>query len=309
MRALLLFPGQGSQVVGMGKALYERYPYVRELFALADDTLGFALERLCFEGPAEELTLTANAQPALLLVSTAVLQVLKTDYDLHPVAAAGHSLGEFSALVAAGSLRFKDGLRVVRERGRAMQDAVPPGQGSMAAIFGLSAAAIERLCEEHARGQVASAANENGAGQIVIAGHKEAVERVVAAARQAGAKRVVPLAVSAPFHCALMAPAAERLAEMLKEVPFRPPVVPVMSNVTGCEYPDDPEAIRRLLIEQVTHPVAWQQCLRTLANYSCSTAIEVGPGRVLTNLAKRVIPEWSCLPAEEFLLASRTTAR
>lgn len=301
MHAILLFPGQGSQTVGMGKALYQRFPAVRQLFALADEILGFSITQLCFEGPIEKLTLTANAQPALLLVSMAALQVLKTEHGLSPVAAAGHSLGEFSALVAAGSLQFEDALRLVRERGLAMQEAVPPGQGSMVAIFGLQFAEVEQLCGELARGEVVSPANDNGAGQVVIAGHKGAVDRVAQAARQAGAKRVVPLPVSAPFHCSLMAPAAKRLAKTLSTIPLQAPQLPVISNVTGLPYPDDAEEIRQLLIEQVTHPVRWQDCLRTLANYGCSTALEVGPGRVLTNLAKRTFPTWTSIATDELL--------
>lgn len=303
MRAVLLFPGQGSQAVGMGKALYDRFPYTRELFALADEILGFRLSKLCFEGPEEELTLTANAQPALLLVSTALLRVLQTESGLEAVAGAGHSLGEFSALVAAGALQLEDGLRVVRERGRAMQEAVPVGRGAMAAVFGLDRETIAALCqEEQMHGEVVAPANYNGAGQIVIAGDRAAVERVAAKARTSGAKRVVPLAVSAPFHCALMAPAADRLREVLASVRLTPPAFPIVANVTAQEYPADPGEIRKLLVEQVTQPVRWEECLHTLAKYPAETAVEVGPGKVLTNLAKRVQPQWQSIPGETLVL-------
>lgn len=299
MEAILLFPGQGSQAVGMGRAIYESFAHVRELFAEADDALGFRLSRLCFEGPSEELTLTANAQPALLLVSIAFLRVLQREFAVVPVAAAGHSLGEFSALVAAGSMAFGDAVRVVRERGVAMQTAVPPGVGGMAAIIGLDASTVGRLCSESSQGQVVAPANFNGAGQVVIAGESEGIQRVAEAARLAGAKRVISLHVSAPFHCSLMAPAAARLQEILQEVEVKPPAFPVISNVSALPYPSDTEEIRRLLVEQVTNPVRWEECMMRLAEYGTTTAIEVGPGRVLTNLAKRVVPMWTCLPAEE----------
>ncbi len=299
MRAILVFPGQGSQAVGMGKAIYDRFLYVRDLFAQADDLLGWQLSRLCFEGPADQLVLTANAQPAILLVSVAYLRVLQREFGVVPLAAAGHSLGEVSALVAAGSLAFPDALRLVRERGVAMQAAVPPGQGAMAAILGLDASQVMMLCKEHANGAVVSPANFNGAGQIVIAGQREGVERVGKAARAAGAKRVVPLQVSAPFHCALMAPAARRLQEVLIEVPVQPPNFPVISNVTALPYPEDVAEAKRLLVEQVTAPVQWEQCLRQLQKYPSNRMIEVGPGRVLTSLAKRGVPTWTCTPAED----------
>ncbi|MCX8071551.1 MAG: ACP S-malonyltransferase [Candidatus Binatia bacterium] len=299
MKAILLFPGQGSQTVGMGRALYERHAYVRELFAEADEVLGFGLTRLCLEGPADQLTLTANAQPALLLVSTAYWFVLQREHGIQPVAAAGHSLGEFSALVAAGSLVFAEALRLVHERGRAMQAAVAPGRGAMAAIFGLDADALAALCRKHSQGSVVSPANFNGAGQIVIAGERQAVGRVVAAAKEVGAKRAVFLQVSAPFHCELMVPAAARLEEVLSETKICPTVFPVLSNVTAEPYPSDVSEMRQLLVRQVTAPVQWERCVRSLVEYSCGTAIEVGPGRVLTNLAKRMVAHWNCLSADD----------
>jgi [acyl-carrier-protein] S-malonyltransferase len=306
MRAILLFPGQGSQTVGMGKGLYDRFSEVRELFAQADDVLGVPLSRLCLEGPAEELTLTANAQPALLLVSTAIWRVAQRQLAIEPVAAAGHSLGEFSALVAAGALQFDEALQVVRERGRAMQEAVPPGRGGMAAIFGLDLKTVEKLCREQGNGAVVSPANLNGAGQIVVAGEKEAVERVVAAARQAGARRSVNLQVSAPFHCSLMAPAAEKLREVLLDAGISAPRFPVISNVTAAPYSSDTDELRRLLVLQVTQPVRWEECVLRLSAYSCDVVIESGPGRVLTSLAKRIVPAWNCIAAEELDLVSES---
>ncbi len=293
-----LFPGQGSQAVGMGEDLCTRFAVARATFAEADDVLGFALSRLCFDGPLEELTRTANTQPALLAVSAAMARVLREDFGLHPAWAAGHSLGEFSALVAAGALPFAVALRVVRERGLAMQEAVPPGVGSMAAVLGLDANTVEAVCRAAADGQVVSPANLNGGGQIVIAGHRDAVARAAALAKARGAKRVVPLTVSAPFHCALMAPAAERLRRVLELVPVAPLQLPVVTNVeaTACT---DPGRVKDLLVRQVVSPVRWQECVEELARLGCTAALEVGPGRVLTGLVKRITPQLQCAPAED----------
>ena len=284
-----LFPGQGSQAVGMGKDLCGRFARAREVFTEADDTLGFALSELCFSGPLEQLTLTANTQPALLAVSHATARVLREELGIQPAWAAGHSLGEFSALVAAGALSFADALRVVRERGLAMQDAVPPGVGSMAAVLGLDPDDIDEVCRAAADGQVVSAANLNGGGQVVIAGHREAVERAAALAKARGAKRVVPLAVSAPFHCALMQPAAQRLQRVLDPVAVAPLQFPVITNVeaTACT---DAGRVKGLLVRQVVNPVRWQACIEELARLGCTDAVEVGPGRVLTGLVKRIAP-------------------
>lgn len=284
-----LFPGQGSQAVGMGKDLAAQFSVAAEAFAEADAALGFALSRLCFDGPLDQLTLTANTQPALLTVSTAVARVLSSEFGIEPSWAAGHSLGEFSALVAAGALSFADAVLVVHERGRAMQEAVPAGVGSMAAVLGLDAATLEEVCHEAAQGQVVSPANFNGAGQIVIAGHREAVQRAGELATARGAKRVLPLAVSAPFHCALMQPAAERLQAVLDRIEIHPARWPVIGNVEAKAH-TGPQDIRALLVRQVVAPVRWQESIEELARLGCSAALEVGPGKVLSGLVKRIAP-------------------
>jgi [acyl-carrier-protein] S-malonyltransferase len=299
-----LFPGQGSQAVGMGQALATDFPVAREVFAEADDVLGCALARLCFEGPFDELTLTINTQPALLTVSCAMTRVLREVIGVEARWAAGHSLGEFSALVAAGALRFADALRVVRERGRAMQEAVPPGVGSMAVILGLDADTVGAICRAAADDQVVSPANLNGGNQVVIAGHREAVERAVGLAKQRGAKRALPLAVSAPFHCALMQPAADRLRSVLASVPVSALRVPVISNVDGHAY-TDAAAVKELLVRQVVSPVRWQACVQELARLGCTAAIELGPGKVLSGLVKRISPAIRCIAGED-LDAART---
>jgi [acyl-carrier-protein] S-malonyltransferase len=293
-----LFPGQGSQAVGMGKALAADFPVAREVFAEADDSLGFALSRLCFDGPLDELTLTANTQPALLTVSWAMTRVLREVGGVAPSWAAGHSLGEFSALVAAGALRFTDALHVVRERGRAMQEAVPSGVGSMAAVLGLDADTVRAICATAADTQVVSPANLNGGDQVVIAGHREAVERAGALAKERGAKRVLPLSVSAPFHCALMAPAAARLRTVLASVPVSPLRFPVISNVEALPYPDA-AAVPELLVRQVVSPVRWDECVQELARLGCSAAVEVGPGKVLSGLVKRIAPAIRCAAGDD----------
>ncbi len=293
-----LFPGQGSQAVGMGQALATDFPVAREVFAEADETLGFALSRLCFEGPLDALTLTANTQPALLTVSWAMTRVLRESIGLEPSWAAGHSLGEFSALVTAGALPFADALRVVRERGRAMQEAVPPGVGSMAAILGLPVDAVEAICTAAAESQVVSPANLNGDNQVVIAGHREAVERAGVLAKQRGAKRVLPLSVSAPFHCALMAPAAERLQQVLEPVPVSSLRLPVISNVEARAYPGA-AAVKDLLIRQVVRPVRWEDCVQELRRLGCTAAVEVGPGKVLSALVKRIAPTIRCVAGSD----------
>jgi [acyl-carrier-protein] S-malonyltransferase len=293
-----LFPGQGSQTVGMGRDLCSRFAAARRVFEEADQVLGFSLTRLCFEGPDEELRLTANTQPALLTVSWAMTRVLRSELGLAPSYAAGHSLGEFSAWVAAGALAFADALRVVRERGQAMQEAVPAGVGSMAAIMGLDVHSIGAICRAAADGQVVSPANLNGASQVVIAGHREAVDRAAALAKERGAKAVRPLAVSAPFHCALMAPAAERLRRVLELVPVAPPQCPVITNVEA-QPCADAARLKDLLVRQVINPVRWQECIETLSRLGCTAAIEVGAGRVLTGLVKRIVPEIRCVAAED----------
>jgi len=289
-----LFPGQGSQQVGMGKALAEAFPVARAVFDEADAALGFSLSRLCFEGPEAELTLTANAQPAILTTSIAALRVLESESDLRARVVAGHSLGEYSALVAAGSLRLADAVRIVNLRGKFMQEAVAPGVGAMAAILGLSRADVEAVCAEAVAtsggdGEIVTAANFNGAGQVVIAGHKGAVERACAAAKARGAKRAMPLAVSAPFHCPLMQPAADRLAAALLGVSFAPLAVPVVTNVEARKN-QDASRVRELLTRQVTATVRWEESIEAIAAMGVTEAIEIGAGRVLAGLVKRIAP-------------------
>jgi [acyl-carrier-protein] S-malonyltransferase len=270
----------------MGQALAEAFPECREVFAAADHALGTDLSRVCFEGDEEQLALTETTQPAILTVSVAALRALEAR-GLRPAAAAGHSLGEYSAHVAAGSLGFEDAVRSVRLRGRFMQEAVPPGQGAMAAILGLSSEEVSGLCAEAASGEVVSPANLNAPGQVVIAGHAAAVERVSEAARKAGAKRAVPLAVSAPFHCALMEPAAERLQEVLGRVQFADPAVPVFTNVDA-EPVSSGGAARDALLRQVVSPVRWHELALAMVGAGFDTFVEVGPGKVLSGLMRRV---------------------
>lgn len=294
----LLFPGQGSQAAGMGKALVQQFPIAARTFAEADDALGLSLSTLCFEGPDDDLKLTTNAQPAIVATSIAVFRVLQQEFGTQPLVVAGHSLGEYSALVAAGALTFPDVLRVVHERGRLMQEAVPVGVGAMAAIFNLSADEVLQVCTEAAQGEVISPANLNGGGQIVVAGHASAVRRAVAIAKARGAKRAVELAVSAPFHCALMAPAAEGLARVLTSVLVSPFTVHVLANVTAERHPD-PANVKDLLVQQVTAPVRWEESMMKLKSLGCEAAIEVGPGKVLGGLLKRIVPDLPCVSVSD----------
>jgi [acyl-carrier-protein] S-malonyltransferase len=290
-----LFPGQGSQRVGMGRDLAEAFPVARRTFAEADDRLGFPLSRLCFDGPEAELQLTEHAQPAILTASVAAQRVLVALGAPAPVALAGHSLGEWSALVAAGVLGFSDAVAGVRERGRLMQEAVPAGAGAMAAVMGLDLEAVEALCAEAAAGEVCSPANLNGGGQVVVAGHTAAVERLCAlvGARKGRAQR---LAVSAPFHCALMAPAAAGLERWLSGVALAPPGLPVWTSVEARPI-RDADDVRRLLVRQVTAPVRWEDTVRGIAGTGATLALEVGPGRTLTGLLRRVAPALEGRPA------------
>jgi [acyl-carrier-protein] S-malonyltransferase len=281
-----IFPGQGAQQVGMGKALSERFPICRETFAEADAALGERLSRLIFDGPEGQLMLTENTQPAILTVSTAACRLLASR-GMTPAFVAGHSLGEYSANVAVGTFSFADGLRTVRCRGRYMQEAVPVGTGAMAAILGLDADKVEQACAEGAEGEVVSPANFNGAGQIVIAGTRDAVRRAGERARVLGAKRVVSLPVSAPFHCALMKPAELRLAPELRALEVHDPFVPVIANVDG-EQKSTSRAAIEALVQQVSAPVRWEAVVRRLASEGVTTYVEVGPGTVLSGLVRKI---------------------
>lgn len=283
----LVFPGQGSQYPGMGKDLTANFTVAGRVFEEANDALGFDLAALCFSGSEADLKLTANTQPAILAVSVAALEVLRQEKELQPAYAAGHSLGEYSALVAAGVLSFADALQTVRQRGTFMQEAVPVGVGAMAAIIGLAGEALEQLCVDAAEGDVVSPANYNSPGQVVIAGHTAAVERATVLAIERGAKRALMLPVSAPFHCALMKPAAQRLEQALEPVAVGPFSIPVVTNVeaTPC---DQPERVKSLLVEQVCAPVRWDASIEQCAELGVSHYLEVGPGKVLSGLIKRI---------------------
>jgi [acyl-carrier-protein] S-malonyltransferase len=281
-----VFPGQGSQRVGMGQALAQTFPECRAVFEEADDALGAPLSRVCFEGPEEQLRLTENTQPAILTVSVAAARLLASR-GIVPAMAAGHSLGEYSAHVAAGTLAFADAVRTVRRRGRYMQEAVPVGQGAMAAILGLDGAGVAQACREAGDGDVVAPANLNAPGQVVIAGTAAAVARAGERAKALGAKRVVPLPVSAPFHCALMQPAQDRLAPVLRALPVKPPSVPVVANVDAAPKTDGPSAIDAL-VRQVSAPVRWEEVVRTLASAGIRAYVEVGPGTVLSGLVRKI---------------------
>jgi [acyl-carrier-protein] S-malonyltransferase len=283
-----VFPGQGAQKVGMGKELAEAFPVCRDTFREADDALGESLSGLCFEGPEDRLLLTENTQPAILAASIAVYRLAREE-GVEPAFAAGHSLGEYSAHVAAGTLSFADALRTVRRRGRYMQEAVPVGEGAMSAVLGLDAAKVAEACASaaHETGQVVSPANLNAPGQVVIAGHASAVARAGELAKGSGAKRVIALAVSAPFHCALMAPAQERLAPELRALAAHDPAFPVVANVDAEPKTDAAGAIDAL-IRQVSAPVRWEDVVTRLVAEGARVFVELGPGTVLAGLIKKI---------------------
>ena len=292
MTTALTFPGQGSQAVGMGKALADAYPEARAVFDEVDDALGEKLSAIIFEGPIETLTLTANAQPALMAVSLAAMRALEANgVSVAGSAAyvAGHSLGEYSALAAAGSLSIAEAARLLRIRGSAMQAAVPVGEGAMAALLGLDFEAAVEVATEAAEGDVCQAANDNGPGQVVISGSRAAIERAVEIAKAKGAKRALLLPVSAPFHCALMQPAADAMREALASVLIAPPVVPLVANVLAAPI-SDPDEIRARLVEQVTGMVRWRESIGWLEQAGTDLFVEIGAGKVLSGLAKRIAP-------------------
>ena len=292
-----IFPGQGSQAPGMGRELAENFAAAREVFEEADEALGFKLSGLCFDGPAEDLQLTENTQPAILTASVAAWRAMEAEGFAGPQFVAGHSLGEYSALVAAGALSLGDAVRVVRRRGRYMQEAVPVGEGAMAAILGLDAEAVREVCEEVAGGEVCSPANINSPNQVVIAGTAGAVERAMSRLKERGAKRAIPLKVSAPFHCALMLPAQERLAADLEGTEFKDLRFALVTNVDAAVIRAGAEA-RDSLVRQVSSPVRWRESVELLWREGARNFVEVGPGKVLSGLVRQIAPEAKCLNVE-----------
>ncbi len=291
MRAFV-FPGQGAQAIGMGKALADAYPAAKAVFDEVDAALGESLSSLIWEGDIAELTLTRNAQPALMATSLAVMRALEAEGIAIGVASyvAGHSLGEYSALAAAGAISVTDAARLLRTRGTAMQEAVPVGVGAMAALLGLDFAAATEVATEAAQGQVCQAANDNDPAQVVVSGHREAIERAVEIAKAKGAKRALLLPVSAPFHCELMAPAARVMAEALDDVEINEPAVPVVANVIGSDV-SDPAAIRSLLVQQITGSVRWRESVAWMAAKGVTEAWEIGAGKALSGMIRRIAPE------------------
>ncbi len=297
MKIAFVFPGQGSQYVGMGRDLWERYPVVRSLFEEASGVLGFDLASLCFEGPEEKLRLTENTQPAIFTVSVAAWRVLKEELNLEPYLVAGHSLGEYSALVTSGALSFSEGVHLVRMRGKFMQEAVPVGEGGMAAVIGLERSRVKELCERAADEEVLVPANFNSPDQIVISGHLSAVDRAIPMAKEMGAKRAVKLEVSAPFHSPLMESAGRRLAEELEKVEVKDLKVPVITNVEA-EPNSDPSRVKELLVRQVSSPVLWEDSVRKMVQMGIEAFVEIGPKRVLCGLLRKIVPERKILNFE-----------
>jgi [acyl-carrier-protein] S-malonyltransferase len=300
MSRAFVFPGQASQAVGMGAELAAAFPAAREVFEEVDDALSQRLSKLMFEGPEEELTLTENAQPAIVSVSLAVVRVLERDGGVRLVDkghfVAGHSMGEYSALSATGALSIADAARLVKRRGRAMQEAVPVGKGAMAALIGLDLETVRQVAEEAAQGEVCSPANDNAPGQVVLSGHKSAVERAVEIAADKGARRAVMLPVSAPFHCPLMAPAADVMAEALAEVTMMPPRLALVANVTAAPV-EDPETIRSLLVQQVTAMVRWRESVLRMKEEGVEALVELGAGKILSGLIRRIDRDLSATAA------------
>jgi [acyl-carrier-protein] S-malonyltransferase len=308
MKIAFLFPGQGAQRVGMGKELAREFPAARRVFEEADEALRFSLARLCFEGPEDELRLTANTQPATLATSIAALRAFQSECGANPELAAGHSLGEYSALVAAGAISLADALRAVRERGRLMQEACPAGQGTMAAILGLDLPAVKALCEEVSTGgEIAVPANLNAPGQIVVSGNAGAVRRALEIAKARGGGASVELKVSAPFHCPLMQPARDGMAPVLERLDVRPLGFGVIANVTA-EVNRDPARVKPLLLEQITAPVRWEESMGTLARGGIVSTVEFGAGRVLAGLMRRINRNVKVLAAEDAASMKTTIA-
>ncbi len=292
-----LFPGQGSQYVGMGKELANQFSLAEELFKRANDALGYDLTKLCFEGPEETLKLTANAQPAILTTSIAILKVIQSEMELIPAFVAGHSLGEYSALVCTEAVDFESAVKLVHLRGAFMQQAVPAGQGTMAALMGAEPEKAQKLCEHCREGQTLAPANYNGGGQIVIAGHTEAIQRAIQKAKSFGVRRALPLPVSAPFHCTLMEPAATQLRAHLEAASFRDPKVPVVTNVEALPNRDG-SRICDLLLRQITAPVRWEDTVQKMAALGVKRTIEIGPKNVLSGLVKRIHKEMETVNVE-----------
>lgn len=302
----MIFPGQGSQAPGMGKELAEKFPVARQVFEEADDALGFAISRLCFEGPAEELQLTENTQPAILTTSVAAFRAARESGLPEPSFVAGHSLGEYSALVAAGVMDLADAVRTVRARGQYMQQAVPVGTGAMAAVIGGELSAIENACREAAGDQICSVANSNSPSQVVIAGNTEAVDRAIELLKGV-AKRVIKLNVSAPFHCALMRPAQEKLGGHLARLTFNAPAMPVVTNVDA-RVTTAEDKLCDALLRQVSAPVRWLESMQLLINERVETFIEIGPGKVLSGLMRQTNRDIKCLNVEDAASLEATIA-
>jgi len=294
MAVAFVFPGQGSQDVGMGRELAETYKAARDVFDEVDDALGESLSRIMWEGPKDVLTLTENAQPALMAVSMAAIRVLEQQKGFklgeHVSYVAGHSLGEYSALAAAGALSIRDAARLLRARGRAMQQAVPVGQGAMVALLGVGLDIAEKVAAEAAQGEVCQVANDNEPTQVVLSGHKTAIDRVAEVGRKHGVRRAIPLPVSAPFHCSLMQPAADVMAAELEKVEVREPAVPVVANVLA-EPISDPQEIKKRLVEQVTGTVRWRECVQKMGALGVTDFYEIGAGKVLSGLVKRILKD------------------